>query len=48
MANPGFFRNVLDSIAASRSKRAERAIARYVETQGYRKLLNEDRSRHGF
>ena len=47
MAKAGFFRNVMDAIVTSRSKHAEREVARFVETQGYRSLLNEQRSNGG-
>ncbi|GLQ18954.1 hypothetical protein [Maritalea porphyrae] len=48
MAKSGFFRNVMDAIVTSRSKHAEREVARFVETHGYRNLLNEERSRNSF
>lgn len=48
MANKGFFRHVMDAFVTSRSKHAEREVARFVETHGYRNLLNEDRTRNGF
>ena len=44
MAKSGFFRSVVDAIVESRSKHAEREVARFVETHGYRNLLNEKRS----
>ncbi|MGJ8528167.1 hypothetical protein [Maritalea sp.] len=47
MAKTGFFRNVMDAIVSSRSKHAEREVARFVETNGYRRLLNEQRSTGG-
>jgi len=48
MANSGFFRNFIDAIVSSRTKSAEREVARFVETHSYRKLLNEERTRNGF
>lgn len=45
MAKAGFFRNVVNAIVESRSKHAEREVARFVETHGYRSLLSETRSK---
>jgi hypothetical protein len=41
----GFIRSVVDAMVSSRSKHAEREVARFVETHGYRTLLSETRSK---
>ncbi|MFT6659463.1 MAG: Holliday junction resolvase [Maritalea sp.] len=38
----GFFRSVLDAMVSSRSKHAERQVARFLKTQGH-DAINNDR-----
>jgi len=47
MSKSGFFQNVFDAIASARTKRAEREVARFISTNAYRKLLNEERTTSG-